>query len=299
MFVAIETSAFSGATLLALLLNAHPQIASIGEMDGLIARENPMAYRCSCGQLIMECAFWRQVGAAMDARGFMFDVAHFDTQVAASGSRLVQTLRAGACRSQTLNTVLDRLLLTWPPERRRLLALAARNEAFIEAVLEVTGKQVFVDTSKDRLRLGMLRRLTRLDVRAIHLIRDARGVVASRLQRGSSLDAGIAARQWSKLHSGLDRALRALPHEKRIRIRYEDLCREPAGVLERVYRLCEVGPALYADLQAAQHHIIGNAMRLNSLAQIQPDERWRRSLTPEQLLAIESTAGKTIRQFGY
>ena len=55
VFVSIETSSYSGATLLAFLLGAHPQIATIGEMDGLIPRENPDEYFCSCGQLIKRC----------------------------------------------------------------------------------------------------------------------------------------------------------------------------------------------------------------------------------------------------
>ncbi len=77
------------------------------------------------------------------------------------------------------------ILCTWPAARRRWKALVARNEAFVESVLDVTGKEVFVDTSKDRLRVKALRNFSPFDVRAIHLIRDVRGVVASQLRRGT------------------------------------------------------------------------------------------------------------------
>lgn len=300
IFVSVQTSAFSGATLLSFLLGAHPQIATVGEMNGLIEREDPETYRCSCGQRIKECGFWRQVGDEMRRRGFAFDVTHFDTAFALGGSQMLQRLRATSFGSPLLDSLRDWLFLARPGERRRLQALVARNEAFVESVLSVTGKRIFVDTSKDRLRLSMLRRFSRLDLRAIHLVRDVRGVVASRLRREAAIDAREAARQWARLHRRLQAVVNTLPAEKRISIRYEDLCRDVRGTLDRLYSFCGALPdAAPMVSAAAEQHIIGNPMRLEAQQEIRLDERWRSLLTDDQLQAIQSVAGWLTRRYGY
>src|SRR5438094_9155726 len=119
-----------------------------------------------------------------------------------------------------MDSMRDTLFQAWPAERRRLKALIARNEAFIESVLTVTGKRVFVDTSKDNLRLNALHRYSSCDIRAIHLMRDARGVVASRLQRRRGVDTHEAARQWAKIHQRVESTVSTWPEAKRNPIAY-------------------------------------------------------------------------------
>ncbi len=299
VFVSIETTSFSGATLLAFLLNAHPQIAAIGEMNGLISKEDPEMYVCSCGQRIKDCDFWRSVKSAMGHLGLEFDVQRFDLAFTRDGPRFVQYLQMGSLRSNTLDSIRDRLFTTWPGEKRRLNTLVLRNEAFVQAVLGVTGKTVFIDTSKDRLRLKYLRRFSTLDVRAVHLVRDVRGVVASWLRRGRA-DIREAACQWVKWHQRLEVALQALPKENYIQVRYEDLCQDVQGTLERVFHLCGVDPAdMTADFRAVSHHIVGNEMRLKNLSEVRLDERWKRLLTEDQLKEIDRAAGRWNRQYGY
>jgi len=300
VFVSVETSIFSGATLLAFLLGAHPQIATVGEMSGLISSEDPDEYSCSCGQKIKVCEFWQSVKAAMRDRGFEFEVAQFDTKFVLDGPPLVQRLRYGSFRNSTLDSVRDAIFYAWPSQARQLKALVARNVAFIEAVLEITGKRVFVDTSKDRLRLKSLRKFSTLDVRAIHLVRDARGVVASHLRHIKGVDARKAARQWVRLNQKLEVTLRSLPEEKSVLVRYEDLCQDVQGTLEQLYRFCGVEPHVQVtDFQAVPHHIVGNAMRLRRLSEIRLDERWKSELTADQLNEVERVAGAVGRQYGY
>ena len=300
VFVSVETSAFSGATLLASLLGAHPQIATVGEMNGLIPREDPDEYLCSCGQKIKTCKFWQSVKTAMHNRGFEFDVAHFDTKFVLGGPLFIQYLRMGSFRNRTLDSIRDAVFYAWPGEVRQLKALVARNTAFIEAVLEVTGKKVFVDTSKAPLRLKSLQKFSAFDVRAIHLVRDVRGVVASHLRRDADLNAHKAARQWVRLNQKLKVTLQSLPKEKHMLLRYEDLCQHVQSILEQLYHFCGVVPGVrVADLRAVPHHIVGNAMRLRTLSEIRLDERWKNQLMEEQLREVERVATPLARQYGY
>ncbi|MBV9787030.1 MAG: hypothetical protein JOZ51_02570 [Chloroflexi bacterium] len=300
VFVSIQTTAFSGATLLATLLAAHPEIATIGEMNGLIAREDPESYLCSCGQRIKLCAFWQAVGSEMLRRGQNFDAADFSTQFALGGPRVVQHLRKRSFGHPRLNALRDALFAAWPAEVRRIKQLVARNQALIESVLAVTGKRVFVDTSKDRLRLPMLRRYSSLDLRAVHLLRDVRGVVASRLRRGAAIDAREAARQWATLHERIRRTLSALPPDKRLQIGYEAFCSDVRSTLAQLDRFCGVDPARRpVDLWPESHHIVGNEMRLKQISEIRLDERWRSILSEDQLAAIRWGAGSTSLRYGY
>lgn len=304
MFVTVQTSSYSGATLLGRLLGAHPEVATIGEMDGLLARNDPELYLCSCGQRIRQCEFWQAVQAGMRSRGYEFDVADFGLAFRLRGPRAIQWLRKAAFQSGVANAIRDTLLGCLPDERRRMEALVARNLAFIETVLALTGKRVFVDTSKDRLRFRALRRHSSLDVRAIHLVRDVRGVVASRLRRGR-ISRGVdrAARDWSLVHGKIEVALAALPAERRIQVRYEDLCRDVPGTLARLYEFCGVAAGSgTADLRRSPHHLIGNRMRLSELVDlgdVRTDERWRNLLANGDLEKIERSAGSLGRRYGY
>jgi hypothetical protein len=61
------------------------------------------------------------------------------------------------------------------------------------AVLERTGKRVFVDTARDHQRPKFLATHPRLEVKVIHLIRDPRGNAASIMKHaGESVEAGRA-----------------------------------------------------------------------------------------------------------
>ena len=299
IFVGIETTSYSGATLLSFLLNAHPSIATIGEMDGLILK-NPEQYTCSCGQPIQTCEFWQAMTREMAARGFEFDLHDFRNEFLLAGPEWFHRLRAGSFGNRTLDAIRDTALQTLPGERKQFQQLVARNTAFVESALKLTSKSVFVDTSKDHLRARALKMFSPYDVRVIHLVRDPRGVTASKLRRGSKMDARGTARQWVRLHSRLQNGLGALMADKYIRVRYEDLCRDPRAVLKKLYAFCGADAAFDPnEFKSAPHHIVGNPMRLDKMSVIKLDERWRELLTAEQQKEIWQVAGKLGAQYGY
>src|SRR5512146_2737200 len=92
VFVGIETTSFSGATLLCFLLNAHPEIASIGEMNGLVLK-NPDTYTCSCGKNIKTGEFWQGMQREMARCGFEFDLADFRNAFDLAGPNWMNKLR--------------------------------------------------------------------------------------------------------------------------------------------------------------------------------------------------------------
>ena len=178
--------------------------------------------------------------------------------------------------------------------------IGARNQALVEAVLEVTGKPVFLDSSKYHMRIKYQLRYTSLDIKVIHLVRDARGVVNSSLNYSPRLTPQAAARLWIYGNRNIERQLRALPEDRFIRVRYEDICRDLLQTLERLYSFCGVESGLHTeDIRSAPHHIVGNKMRLRKSSEIKLDERWKMQLTEKQLIDIDQVARAKQRVYGY
>ena len=290
---------YSGSTLLAFLLNAHPQIASVSEATGPYDLwEDQRNYPCSCGRTLAECDFWRRVGAEMEARGFDFGPNRWDLRFRLSTHPVAYQLLTQPLRSNTLDALRDRAVMSVPAWRRALEEKARRNEAFVDSVLAVTGKRVFLDASKPAARARYFHRLTSFDLRVIHLVRDSLGFVDSWTSRGNSLLSGL--RYWTRTAGHARRLERLIAPDRFLRVRYEDLCRDVESELGRIARFADLPPQQGpVDFRAAEHHMIGGEMRLESSSQVRLDERWRERLTPSQVSRIRGFTGRHRRRFGY
>jgi hypothetical protein len=299
-FVFLTSQAYSGSTLLAFLLGAHPEIATVGEMTGLVPMENPSEYLCSCETRIKECDFWKAVTSAMQAHGFTFDVMDFGTRFELGSHPVIRRLRTGSLRSHSLETIRDLVFRAWPGHTGELRALAARNEALAQSVLEVTGKRVFLDSSKVHMRIKYLLQYSNLDISVIHLVRDARGVVTSTLGHKPGTSAQQAAQSWVHRNNNIQRQLASFPEDKHIRVRYEDVCQNTQDTLAQLYGFCGVDPHFeVTDFRSVEHHVVGNQMRLRASSEIRLDERWKRELDEAQLEEIDQVTGEMNHYYGY
>jgi hypothetical protein len=190
---------------------------------------------------------------------------------------------------------------------RHVREIGRRNEALVASARSVTGKPVFADASKDVNRARLLDRTTDLAPHVIHLVRDSLGFVASkksraeknrRAARGAKID--NAARLWNRRGAQAEELFATLPPERRLRLRYEDLCTDPEREFGRVCELLglEKLPGPYEFL-AGDHHIIGNRMRLSSSSEIVLDERWRSILSEEEAETVRRSTSRYREVFGY
>jgi hypothetical protein len=297
-FVVLASTAYSGSTLLSFLLGAHPQIATTSDVSGVRRQDKMDVFECSCRRRMLDCPFWQSLADRMRARGHHdFELANFGLGFDYLGQGLRSKLLSGSFPIPVLETVRDRIVAAVPGHTARMRAIAVRNRDFAQVVLDLTGASVFVDASKERMRILHLQRhlAPTMDLRVIHLVRDVRGVVESNLRRGKKpgLTAAHAARNWANTNDIILRNLRSVPTERQTSIRYEDLCRDPDAAMRALFEFCGVDPLVrVTDVASGEQHLIGNQMRLGSVAEIRLDERWRERLRESELATIGRVAGE-------
>jgi hypothetical protein len=287
---------FSGSTLLSFLVNAHPQMLSVGELTGPIAASD--GYACSCGARVRDCAFFARVGEALRARGIAFDALDWRTAVDFGASAPARFLLTRSLRNNRLDDLRDALVARTPGLGAQMAGLLARNRAFAAALCEVAARPVLVDASKQPIRAHYLARAG-LDVRWVHLVRDAPGFVASRCKNlGVAIDEAIA--HWRRgATSALRVAARFAPDRKRL-LRYEDVCDDPRGAVNAIATLADLPPlAADAPVSVPGAHVIGNRMRLGFDGQIARDERWRTLLSRDELARVLARTNRLRARFGY
>lgn len=293
----IASPSYSGSTLLSLLLGSHPEIATVGEATGLKEKADATVFACSCGENLLACTFWQSVTRGMTERGHSFDPAASRLRYLFGKSRVTRILRSRTLRSATLDAVRDRLVHFWPGHGADVGAMNERNVAFVESVLELTGKRIFADASKDAIRVPFLRSSRRLDVRVIHLVRDVRGNVNS-IRKNQGLNVHDGALMWRNAHRTIERIAgpQTGPY---LRIRYEDLCLSEEQTLRTIYDFLGTPYAPPPPTVGEGLHVIGNRMRLNAGQKVRVDDSWRKELAADQLAAIAAVAQDLSRRYGY
>ena len=251
----IAGAAHSGSTLLDLMLNAHPDVVSVGEVLKL---NRQLAYRdpkrkiyapCSCGApSLLECKFW----SAVDAR-----------------------TRASTGKSLAELQILD---------DQKCDPRHAPNVILFEAIAAVSGKNFIVDSSKIPRRLKHLMQFPELEIYPVHLVRDPNGQIASVMRKYGGFLKNIL--RYEIVQEQIRRKLKSVPHSV---VRYEDLVRDPERTLRSI--LQPLGLSFdrrqLSWAEAEKHIVAGNHMRYETKSELVLDERWRERLTARQQRIVD------------
>lgn len=319
-YVYILAASHSGSTLAALLLNSHPDVASVGEIVSGSARVLD-GYRCSCRRLIIECPFWLRMLGEIGAAQPSFNLADFGIGLQPAKPWWVSRVMRIEHRGPFLENARDVLLAASPSFRRHIRGTERRLTDFARAVLRLRSARTLVDSSKLAHRLKFLLRMPAFHVKVIHLVRDGRAVALTymdeqnfadaadpALRRGGrgaaasarSMPMSRAADEWRRAARSAAHLLRSLDPSRWKRVSYEQLCLEPDATLRELFTFIGVDPGrMRPNFRDAEHHVVGNGMRLDSTSEIRLDDRWRSVLTPDELAAFESVAGDQNRRLGY
>jgi Sulfotransferase family len=299
-YALVASASYSGSTLLAMLLNGHPDIAAVGETSTARRETRMSTFQCSCGLLMEQCPFWVDVAERMHRVGHPdFRLANFELGFDPPRRTFGGRLLYGSLRLAPIEQARDWIAARLPAHRARMTGIGRRNRDFAHAILDSTGARVVVDTSKERMRARDLRHWLGMDLRVIHLVRDPRGVVYSSVRRGrDGGDERAAAVRWAKVNDAILNASAALPPERRLVVRYEALCADPEAVLRRIVRFLGLDPGgLWPSTESAPRpHVLGNRTRLIPVTEIRLDETWRTELSDEQLRRTSRASLATERR---
>jgi hypothetical protein len=296
--VYILSPSFSGSTLLTFLLARHPAIATVGELKAR-ALGDIDHYSCSCGQRIHACTFWVTVTRMLFDRGIQLDVSCFDTHFSLPHSHLRDRLLQCGLRGPVFEIFRDLLIRVEPTCNNHFRRILDRNVSIAEVVAAVQGGALFLDASKDPLRLRYWLRRGPWPVKVIWLHRDGRGTTCS-VMKHYNLPIEPAAREWRNAQEECERVIRCVPPPQYYRLAYEDLCRTPDAVLQNIFDFLEIARVpVDGDFRAIEHHILGNTMRLSSSHEIRLDDGWRHRLSRDDLAAFNRLAGDANRRSGY
>jgi len=321
-YVYLLGASHSGSTLLAMLLNAHPDITTIGETaPGKMGDIN--TYRCSCGELIKGCSFWKSVVGRMREKHPGFSLDDFGTKFECPSHPVVNRFLGFEHRGILFECLRDAALKLSPRWQQAQRTIMDRCHSLVSAVLYESGSRVFVDSSKLAHRLKFLLRIPEFNIKVIHLVRDGRAVALTYmkqdefadskepdLRRGgrgmyeqataASLPMKKAADEWHRCLRSARHVLAGLEKSQWIQVRYEDLCKDTENTLGRLFEFLGLDPSRCArDFRRVQHHVVGNGMRLDTASKISLDERWRSVLTEEELRIFDSVVGEMNRRYGY
>lgn len=297
--VYLAGSGHTGSTLLALFVDAHPQIVSVGEtaMKRKAQWQEKATLACTCGTTVEDCPFWQEVFQDVTAAGFELNMRNWANDFRYQNP-IAHKLLSRRSAKPLLWAVQRSAGAIIPGHRARVVRVRKANVAFMRSVMRLANADVFFDTSKRAFRLQQLLETPELDVRVVTLVRDVRGYVASAVKRGASLrDAALT---WRRDQESVAAVTRQLPRDRVMLLRYEDLCRDPETWLRHMYDFCGVEPMdPPAVVRSREHHVIGNSMRLSDSIQIRLNDSWRDALTVDDQVRALAIAGPLHQSLGY
>ena len=198
-------------------------------------------------------------------------------------------------------------------------------------IARVAGKRyIIVNNSRNSLRF---QRPPGISAKFIHLVRDGRAVVSSRLRKGRQATTLAAAKRWRKEVKRNQDLLKHQAASDQFHVNYEDLVADPTGHLQQICRFLglDFEPAMLECWHNRHHFIGGNIGTLHSMArkgggdqrvdagqmteknvkdfnlayyeQADPanfvDSRWKQELGLRQRLLFAATSGWLNRKLGY
>jgi hypothetical protein len=227
-----------------LLISGHSHGFSLGEIKLL---DTPREEPCGCGaKTVWECPFWQSVDEDLKQT---YDIALRDLRVSSDDPQIFQQ----------------------------------HNVYLLRSVMKISGKDLIVDSSKNRDRLIKLMASEAFDVQPIHLVRSPHGVVYSNVKLG---------RNWLEHARNyaleLQRTNEALVGKKHASISYEELAKHPGFEISRIMKWLgyEFEPNQLQWSSNGGHNVGGNPMRFGTSSHIRLDTSWKTGLSFWQRMVV-------------
>jgi len=292
----------SGSTLLAYLLGAVEGFCPVGELRELWAKGLLNDNLCSCGERFSVCSFWTEVGELA-----------FGGWQQTPVEELASTSEALATDTHLVPRLLSRR------ESPPLSRFRDHTARVYNAICQLTGSSVVVDSSKVAPYALLMANDERIRLRVIQLVRDSRAVAFSWSKRGvvkpdvegriATMDTyktGATALRWS-YHNALF-AVFATRRTPLARMHYEQLVAAPAQEICRSLAKLDLAVNETARNSLASgnvslsygHTIGGNPMRFRGSKQpVRLDDEWRHAMPSSLRRQVTTITWPLLVHYGY
>lgn len=297
----IASNGRSGSTILEMMLNAIPELWTLGEFHILPWEVRINRMPCGCGAAIGECPLWGEIISQ-----------HRETILAGSIGRFRRLHNADrTIRFRQLPYIFSKAGHLASRRAAAIAKYADDNEAVLRAVVarsrEIRSPDVtwLVDSSKSPYRLMWLAASQRFDLRVIHLTKDPRAFVYSMSKDVTGFIGGYrglrAGIRWNVENRIMDSVVRRyVPAPHVLRLRYEELASQPEATLKGICEWLSVSwrCSAVSEFRGGNHGIAGNPARHENRP-IELDEKWRRELSPWLARSSFLINARLAMQFGY
>lgn len=302
----IMSASRSGSTILCNILGQTAGAFGVGELHRLWDSAAIDSRMCSCGERVIDCPVWSSILRVC------YGASDTDTLRAAIAE--IERHRDACARVRHMLPSSDLLSPTLAGHRQ---AYRRALETIYTAIQSVTGCRLIVDASKLPAYAHVLLGCPSIDARILWLIRDPRATAFSWRRRKTTVVRGRAfttaqysltasAKEWLVTNWAAERVARAVPEQRLLRLRYEDLMREPEAALRRVVQWAGLpadGLPLTGPRQvrlATAHLIAGNQNRFQAGdILLRPDEEWRAAMGQIDRKWVSLLTWPLLRRFGY
>jgi len=293
----------SGTTLLNVLLGQLPGFFAVGEMNYIWDAGYGRNQLCACGVQLQACEFWGGIGPVVAGKEGPGAYARF--------ARLREKV---GCRSRLLQ--LSSPVLRIARFREDLTEYRAVTGRLLREIQNRSGSRVIVDSSKDPAHGLVLAGIPGIDLHVVHVIRHPSAVAFSR--RNAKLKTSIvgarehmpttnvivSALKWRLVNTLVARIFGS--GYRYIRLRYEDLARNPAGEIGRIAGFVGEDPgamefiAGHTSSVSPTHTALGNPAKSESGAlDITVDDRWRQEMSSLSRWVVSCCTAFAAARYGY
>jgi glycosyltransferase involved in cell wall biosynthesis len=291
----IAGSGRSGSTILERVLGEMPGFVNVGELIDL-ARRSRDDERCGCGMAFTDCPFWMGVGE----RAF----GGWDAGSLAAIGRL----QSRVARQRHIPRLLA-MRMGGRGFRADVKAYGAYHEKLYRAIAAEAGAEYVVDSSKWPVQALALARAG-IDVRVIHLVRDARGVAHSLSKKDVARPHALNEADLMWRSPPANSAVRWVTCQGQAELlthcgvpvtpmRYEDFVCQPRQAIEAALTRLGLppGPAQLAHIDGRgvmlgkSHGLSGNPSRFqDGETVLHPDEAWHHQMSRRDRAVVAAIA---------
>lgn len=278
----------SGSTILGAILGQYSECQAVGELRHVFAP----GVRCGCGVPVEECRFWTSVVARVETELGGIDRQRFlSYQEEVMQPKQVLDILGGGSNS-------------------KLRYVQQVKDALYRAICAQARARVVIDSSKHPADVALLTGVEGATVSIVHLVRDPRATSYSwnRRRRPGQQRLGTlaAAGRWMEWNLLTELVLHRVGGTRGIRVRYEDLVRQPDRTIGTVLELIAVTEPISnaivdrIAILGPNHMVHSNPSKFRTGAvPIVADDEWRESRSLADKLSVPLATWPLMARYGY